>query len=60
MLIEHGGEINGEINLPLLKLEVFPNFRDGQYINFFRAGRGKMAECLRTLDFRFLEYLQLA
>ena len=30
VLIEHGGEFNDEITLPLLKLEVFQNFRDVQ------------------------------
>ena len=34
VFIKHGGEINGKITLPLPKLEVFPNFRDGQYIKF--------------------------
>ena len=34
VFIKHGGEINGKITLPLPKLEVFPNFRDGQYIEF--------------------------
>ena len=30
VFIKHGGEINSDIKLPLLKLEVFPNFRDSQ------------------------------
>ena len=30
VFIEHGDEINGEITLPLPKLDVFLNFRDGE------------------------------
>ena len=30
VFIKHGDKMNGEITLPLPKLEVFPNFRDGQ------------------------------
>ena len=30
VFIKHGGEINSNITLPLLKIEVFPNFRDGE------------------------------
>ena len=32
VFINHGDEINSEKTLPLPKLEVFPNFRDGQEI----------------------------